>query len=102
MPDKQTAACWVAVTEDGAYAYTANTGSSTVSSYNVPVGGKLTLLNAMAAGANVPTDAALNKGSEFLHVRNSSDGTVEASDGSPTTVSITGKSPDGAAGLAAR
>ncbi|HEY1637176.1 MAG TPA: beta-propeller fold lactonase family protein [Rhizomicrobium sp.] len=106
VPDTQTAACWVAVTEDGAYAYTANTGSNTVSSYSVSVGGNLTLLNAMAAGANVPTDTALSKGSKFLYVRNGGDGTVEGfavnSDGSLTTVSITGKLPDGAAGLAAR
>jgi 6-phosphogluconolactonase len=79
VADKQTADCWVAVTEDSAYAYTTNTGSNTVSSYGVSVGGKLTLLNAMAAGANLRTDTALSKGSKFLYVRNSGDGTVLAS-----------------------
>jgi 6-phosphogluconolactonase (cycloisomerase 2 family) len=106
VPDTQTAACWVAVTDDGAYAYTANTGSNTVSSYDVSVGGELTLLNPMAAGGNAPTDAALTEGSKFLYVRNGGDGTVEGfavnSDGSLTTVAIAGKLPDGAAGLAAR
>lgn len=104
--DNQTAACWVAVTDDGAYAYTVNTGSNSVSSYTVSVGGKLTLLNPVAAGGNVPVDTALSSGSQFLYVRNGGDGSVEGfavnSDGSLTTVAIAGKLPDGAAGLAAR
>jgi len=106
VPDKQTAACWVAVTDDGAYAYTTNTGSNSVSSYAVSVGGKLTLLNPMAGGGNFPTDIALTKGSKFLYVRNGGDGSVVGyavnSDGSLTTVAIAGGLPDGAAGLAAR
>jgi DNA-binding beta-propeller fold protein YncE len=106
VPDKQTAACWVAVTDDGAYAYTVNTGSNSISSYAVSVGGELTLLNPMAGGGNFPTDAALTEGSKFLYVRNGGDGSVEGfaikSDGSLTTVAIVSGLPDGAAGLAAR
>jgi 6-phosphogluconolactonase len=106
VPDKQTAACWVAVTRDGAYAYTVNTGSNSISSYSISVGGELTLLNPMAGGGNFPTDAALSKGSKFLYVRNGGDGSVEGfavnPDGSLTTVAIVGGLPDGAAGLAAR
>jgi len=106
VPDTQTAACWVAVTDDGTYAYTANTGSNSVSSYKVSVGGQLTLLNATAAGGNVPTDTALSKKSRFLYVRNGGDGTVEGfavnPDGSLKTVTIAGTLPDGAAGLAVR
>jgi len=106
VPDNQTAACWVAVTDDGAYAYTVNTGSSTISSYTVSVGGKLALLNSAAAGGNAPVDAALSTGSKFLYVRNGGDGSIEGfavnSDGSLTTTAIVGKLPDGAAGLAAR
>jgi 6-phosphogluconolactonase len=105
-PDKQTAACWVAVTGDGAYAYTVNTGSNTISSYSVSVGGKLTLLNPMAGGGNFPTDAALSKDSKFLYVRNGGDGSIAGfavnPDGSLTTVAIGSGLPDGAAGLAAR
>jgi len=106
VPDKQTAACWVAVTQDGAYAYTVNTGSNSISSYTVSVGGQLTLLNSMAAGGNVPVDTALSRESKFLYVRNGGDGSVEGfavnPDGSLTTVAIGGGLPDGAAGLAAR
>ena len=104
--DFQTAACWIAVTDDGAYAYTVNTGSNTISSYTVSVGGTLTLLNSTAGGGNFPTDAALSKDSSFLYVRNGGDGSVEGFavnvDGSLTTVAIAGGLPDGAAGLAAR
>ena len=33
--DTQTAACWVAVTHNGTFAFTSNTGSGTVLSYTV-------------------------------------------------------------------
>jgi 6-phosphogluconolactonase (cycloisomerase 2 family) len=106
VPDSQTAACWVAVTDDGAYAYTANTGSNSISSYKLSVGGELTLLSATAAGGNVPVDIGLSKGSKFLYVRNGGDGTIAGfavnPDGSLKTVSIVGNLPDGAAGLAVR
>ncbi|MCA9726213.1 MAG: beta-propeller fold lactonase family protein, partial [Candidatus Eisenbacteria bacterium] len=46
LPTTQTAACWVAVTPDGAYAYTANTGSSTVTGLSVGPGGEIALLDA--------------------------------------------------------
>jgi 6-phosphogluconolactonase len=105
-PDKQTAACWVAVTEDGAYAYAVNLASNSISSYAISVGGELTLLNSTAAGGNFPADAALSKGSKFLYVRNGGDGSVEGfavnTDGSLSTVAIAGGLPDGAAGIAAR
>jgi DNA-binding beta-propeller fold protein YncE len=106
VPDTQTAACWVAVTADGAYAYAVNTASGTISSYDVSVGGELKLLDATAGGGNVPVDTALSKGSQFLYVRNGGDGTVGGytvnSDGSLTPLTLAGGLPDGAAGLAVR
>jgi 6-phosphogluconolactonase len=106
VPDTQTAACWVAVTDDGAYAYAVNTASGTISSYGVSVGGQLTLLDASAGGGNIPVDAALSTGSQFFYVRNGGDGTVEGfvvkSDGSLASLTMAGGLPDGAAGLAAR
>jgi 6-phosphogluconolactonase (cycloisomerase 2 family) len=44
----ETAACWVAITKNGKYAYIANTGSSTISSIAVRRDGVLTLLKAVA------------------------------------------------------
>jgi len=48
LPTTQTAACWVTVTKNGKYAYTANTGSGSISSIAVGRDGYLTLLNAAA------------------------------------------------------
>lgn len=50
-PDNQTAPCWVALTADGLYAYTTNTGSGTISSYTVGFDGTLGLLNSVAGNA---------------------------------------------------
>jgi 6-phosphogluconolactonase (cycloisomerase 2 family) len=94
------------VTDDGAYAYTVNTASGTISSYSVSVGGQLALMDATAAGGNVPVDTALSTNSQFLYVRNGGDGTVEGftvkSDGGLAALTMAGGLPDGAAGLAAR
>lgn len=45
LADTQGAACWVVVTNNGKFAYTANAHSSTVSSYSVAPNGSLTLLS---------------------------------------------------------
>ena len=45
----QTAACWVALSENERFAYTANAGSGTISSYTVARNGALTLLAPVAA-----------------------------------------------------
>ena len=102
----QTASCWVAVTDDGGYAYVVNTASGTISSYNVSVGGDPTLLSGTAGGGNVPTDAALSRESRYLYVRNGGDGTISQfrrlADGGLRLVDVTKGLPVGAAGLAAR
>ena len=41
--DGQSAACWIEVSKTGAYAWTTNTGSSTVSAYNIAPNGRLSL-----------------------------------------------------------
>ena len=54
VANTQAAACWVAVTPNGRFAYTANAGSSTLSSYRIARTGTIELVNAVAAstGAN--------------------------------------------------
>jgi 6-phosphogluconolactonase (cycloisomerase 2 family) len=74
----ETAACWIAITQNGAYAYTANTGSDTVSGYALGAGGELTLLDADGIAAETgpaPTDLAI-LGNRALFVLNSSDATL--------------------------
>jgi 6-phosphogluconolactonase (cycloisomerase 2 family) len=110
VPTHQTAACWVVVTGNGKYAYTTNTGSGSVSGYQVGRDGTLTLLDADGVTGDTgpgssPTDAALSVGSRYLYVLNSGAHTVAVfqvnGDGSLDPlgeVSI----PAGAVGLAAR
>lgn len=77
-PTKQSAACWIAITRNGNYAYTTNTGSNTVTGYKVSEQGKLTILNAngiMAKTGAAPTDMAV-LGNQTLFVLNRNDGTV--------------------------
>jgi 6-phosphogluconolactonase (cycloisomerase 2 family) len=48
VPTTQTAACWVAISSDGVYAFVANTGSGSVSSYDITKSGEISLLEAQA------------------------------------------------------
>jgi 6-phosphogluconolactonase (cycloisomerase 2 family) len=67
----QSAACWVATTAGGRYAFVANTGSGTVSSYRVGPFGGLSLVGAEAGSTgpgSAPADEALGQGDRFLYV----------------------------------
>ena len=71
VPTLQTAACWVAVTPNGRYAYTGNAGSSSISLYQVGRRGELTL-KAAAAGVTGPagtgvTDLAISRSAHSLY-----------------------------------
>jgi 6-phosphogluconolactonase len=107
--DFQTAACWVVITNDGRYAYTSNTGSSTISSYGVRPDGTLTLLKSVAATTDpgsAPVDMALSAGSRYLYVLNDVTGTIDGyrvePDGSLTPVADAGGLPPNAQGIAAK
>lgn len=108
VPTTETAACWVAITPDGRYAYATNTGSASVSGYRLSADAGLTLLVASgssgATGAG-PIDLAITPDGRRLYVLASgshelsrfsirSDGSLEAGD--PTT-----GLPAGAGGMVA-
>jgi 6-phosphogluconolactonase len=104
----QGAACWVAVTNNGRFAYTGN-ASGSISAFAVANDGTLTLLNADGRAAVTEggaTDLALSRNSQFLYVRNTRSNTVGAyavaSDGSLTPIAGAGGLPVGTVGLAAR
>ncbi len=108
--DNQTAACWVAVTGNGKYAYTTNAGSGSISGYAVSPQGKLTLLNAdgrtgVTGDNSHPTDMGLSANSQFLYTLDNGSNAISAfkvnADGSLTSLGDT-PAPAGAAGLAAR
>ena len=76
----QTAACWVVVTNDGRFAYVTNTGSGSISSYEIRFDGSLTLLNAVAAETGPgsgPIDVDLTHDGRFLYALASAGGKID-------------------------
>jgi 6-phosphogluconolactonase (cycloisomerase 2 family) len=112
VPTTETAACWVAVTGNGRFAYATNTGSGTISGFSVSTDGELTPLDANGETAvlgtgTAPADLAFSKNSRFLYARNGGTRTisilqVKGGDGSLTVVGTVTGLPSGAAGLVAR
>jgi 6-phosphogluconolactonase len=70
LANGQGAACWIAVTPDGRYAYSANAAASNVSAYGIDRAGKLTLLQAQAGftSGNGALDMAITPDGRQLHV----------------------------------
>ena len=111
VPTHQTAACWVVVTENGRFAYASNTGSGSISGYEIDDDGALTLLNADGrtgdtGTGSAPIDLALSENGRFLFVLNSGTHNIAAfrirANGQLQPVALTGGLPAGANGLAAR
>jgi 6-phosphogluconolactonase (cycloisomerase 2 family) len=111
IPTRQTSACWVVVTPDGRFAYTANTGSGTVSGYSVGFDGNLARLDAngvtgVTGDGSAPADMALSRGGQFLYVRSGGVNTIRAffiaPNGHLVVTSTVSGLPAGGAGLAAR
>jgi 6-phosphogluconolactonase (cycloisomerase 2 family) len=108
---QQTAACWVAVTPNGRFAYVTNTGSGSITGYAIDVDGTLERLDAdgrtaLTGDDSAPIDLALTDGGRFLYSLNSGTNTIGAfrvrSDGSLRPLPFTGGLPPGANGLAVR
>jgi 6-phosphogluconolactonase len=106
-PTTETAACWIAVTTNGKFAYAGNAGTNSVSGYRVAPDGSLALLTADgktgSAAAGV-TDLATSRDSHVLYGR-IGNGSVAAwaiqPDGSLTSLGAFAGLPGGAAGIAA-
>jgi 6-phosphogluconolactonase len=109
VPDNEAAACWIAVTKNGRFVYTTNTGSGSISSYALGHDGSLGLLEQIAANTgagSAPTDMAQTSSSRVLFALLPGTGQVAAyrvaSDGGLTPVDQAGGVPASASGLAAR
>lgn len=103
----ETAACWVALTPDGRYAFTTNTGSGTVSSFQIELDGKVSVADSKAGLAgNGPIDMIVGPESRFLYTLNAGDDTISSFelglDGTLTLVNTSEKLPDGTNGLIAQ
>lgn len=109
IENHQLASCWVAVTPDGRYAYTANAASGNVSAYRIEHGTISLAGNGVAgdtgAGSH-PLDEAVTPSGGFLYVLADGLGRVEAfrigADGSLHHVGSVGSLPAGTVGLASR
>lgn len=107
VPDLQGAACWVAVTPNGKFAYVANTGSSDVSSYRIHGDGSIALIAGQAASTgagSAPADTAVSPDGRRLFVRNGRVATISAflvgHDGALTSLAGATGLPTTAVGLA--
>ena len=106
VPDAGLAACWLVVTGNSRFAYTANAHSGTISSYGVAPDGSLTLLQSTAASSGPGSlDMAFARNSQllyiFVHGSNSIEGFTVNADGSLALVSTTTGIAATADGLAA-
>lgn len=107
VPDLQGAACWVAVTPNGKFAYVANTGSSDVSSYRIHGDGSIALIAGQAGSTgagSAPADTAVSPDGRRLFVRNGRVATISAfviaHDGALTSLAGATGLPTTAVGLA--
>lgn len=69
----ETAACWIAISNNSRFAYTTNGGSGTISGVGIGHDGSLSLLDADgvtgdAGAGSTPLDAAFSSGGRYLYV----------------------------------
>jgi len=111
VPTKQHAACWLTLTPDEHYAYTADAGSGTLSGFSVAADGSLHLLEpdgvaAVIGNGSHPVDMAPSNDGRILFSLANGNGTLNAfriaADGSLKSLGAASGIPASAAGLAAR
>jgi 6-phosphogluconolactonase (cycloisomerase 2 family) len=109
VPNSQTASCWVVIPNDGKLAIVSNTGSGTISTYDIDDNGTLTLAEAVAADLGLesaPRDMALSVNSKFLYVQTEGGVSVaifQIDDaGGLSLIGTIGGLPFGAQGIAAK
>ena len=108
---RQSAACWLTLTPDDRFVYTANAGSGTLSGFRVGLNGSLNLLEANGIAATIgsgshPVDLAPSQDGQFLFSLANGNGTLGAfqiaEDGSLKLIGFANGIPTTAAGLAAQ
>jgi 6-phosphogluconolactonase (cycloisomerase 2 family) len=107
VPNTQKAACWLVVDERGRYAFTANAGSGTLSSYRIGPFGRLVLDAAVAGSTGAgshPVDMAFGARGRYLYALANTAGTItvfRVDGGSLTAVGSVGSLPPSTTGLVA-
>jgi 6-phosphogluconolactonase (cycloisomerase 2 family) len=112
VTNSQTAPCWVAITNNGKFSYTTNTGTGNISGYYVGADGSLTLFNdggntGSTGTGSSPIDLAINNNSQFLYALGSGTHTISVFRidnriGALTPIQTVTGLPSAAAGLAAK
>lgn len=106
VADTQQASCWISLDRTAAYAYVSNTGSGTISSYQIARNGDLTLSQAIAANTGgAPIDSSLSRDSKFTYVVDSAMGRVlilRANAGNLTSIGTVSSLPTSIQGIAAQ
>ena len=106
----ETAACWVAVSPNGRFAYVTNTGSGSVSAYAIDFDGTIELVGDGRTGVtgdgSTPIDLAITDNGRFLYTLNSGTQTIGVfrigNDGGLTPLRFVSGLPESANGMAAR
>jgi 6-phosphogluconolactonase (cycloisomerase 2 family) len=105
VPTLQGAACWVAITPDGRFAYTGNAATGSITGFAIARDGALTRLAADGRSASTPRPNDLAIAGGYLYAINPNVGTVTAyriaADGSLDALPAVTGLPTGLAGLAA-
>src|SRR4051794_11302273 len=101
----QAAPCWLAVTPNGRFAFTANAGGASISTFAIARDGSITLVSTLPLGAGAhPLDEAVSADGSTLYVLVDGRHTVGAYDigvgGALTPLGEAGSLPAGAIGLA--
>lgn len=108
VPTGQTAACWIAVSKNGKFAYSTNAGSGTVSAYRVGTDGSLSLIQGDAgitSDGTSPIDAGVSNNGQYLYVLNGRTHNISAfaiqADGTLVSLGTFEGLPAGSAGIIA-
>jgi 6-phosphogluconolactonase (cycloisomerase 2 family) len=109
VPTGQTAACWIAVSKNGKFAYSTNAGSGSVSAYRVGTDGSLSLIAGDAGitgNGTSPIDASVSNDGQFLYVLNGGTHNISAfavqADGTLVSIGTFEGLPVGSAGIVSR
>lgn len=75
VADTETAVCWVAIPQNGRFAYVTNAGSGTLSAYRIAKDGSITLRDAdgrtgVTGNGSTPLDIAFSINDRFLYTLN--------------------------------
>ncbi|MEO8446882.1 MAG: beta-propeller fold lactonase family protein, partial [bacterium] len=103
--NNQAAACWVAITKYGRFAFVTNTASDNISSYYISLNGGLYLIHAAITTGSAPTEIIVADDNKFVYALNSASHTISTYRrtllGNLNLIGTTTGLPNSATGIAA-